>query len=75
MIVARDYVPPFREHFDWPSFSLTFAPEQVGAYMLKVLRAVPQAQLEEMQVGGQVARHSSTRFKQKDNLAEMQEEG
>lgn len=51
VIVARDYVPPFRERIDWPSFSFTFAPDQVGPYMMDVLRAVPQAQLEEMQVG------------------------
>lgn len=51
VIVARDVVPPFREHFDWPSFSFTFAPDQVGTFMMDVLRAVPQAQLEEMQVG------------------------
>lgn len=51
VIVARDIVSPFREQFDWPSFSFTFAPDQVGPYMMNVLRAVPQAQLEEMQVG------------------------
>eukprot|EP00903_Cladosiphon_okamuranus_P016254 g14992.t1 len=49
VIVARDYVPPFREHFDWPSFSFTFAPDQVGPYMMDTLRAVSQRQLEEMQ--------------------------
>eukprot|EP00752_Nemacystus_decipiens_P012932 g11446.t1 len=51
VIVARDYVPPFREDIDWPSFSFVFAPDQVGPNMMDVLRAVPQAQLEEMQVG------------------------
>ena len=51
VIVARDVIPPFREHFDWPSFSFTFAPGEVGPYMMDALRAVPKAQLEEMQVG------------------------
>lgn len=51
VIVARDYVPPFQEHVDWPAFSFIFAPDQVAPYMMKVLRAVPQAKLEEMQVG------------------------
>lgn len=50
VFVGRNMVPPFRERFDWPSFSFTFAPDQVGTYMVKVLRAVPKAQLEEMQV-------------------------
>lgn len=50
VFVGRDIVPAFRERFDWPSFSFSFAPDQVGPYMLDVLRAVPQAQLEEMQV-------------------------
>eukprot|EP00752_Nemacystus_decipiens_P012930 g11444.t1 len=50
VIVARDYVPPFVEDIDWPSFSFMFAPDQVGPYMMDVLRAVPQKQLEEMQI-------------------------
>lgn len=52
VIVARDFVPPFREQIDWASFSFAFAPDQVGPGMVEMLRAVPQAQLREMQVGG-----------------------
>lgn len=51
VIVARDVVPPFREQYDWASFSFTFAPDQVGPEMMVTLRTIPQAQLEEMQVG------------------------
>jgi len=51
VFVGRDMVPPFREQFDWPSFSFWFAPDQVGPAMVATLRAVPQAQLEKMQVG------------------------
>ena len=50
VIVARDMVLPFREHFDWPSFSFWFTPDQVESEMMATLRAVPQSQLEEMQV-------------------------
>lgn len=50
VFVGRDLVPPFRERFDWPSFSFSFSPDQVGAYMVETLRAVPRAQLDEMQV-------------------------
>ncbi len=50
VIVARDAVLPFREQFDWPSFSLWFSPDQVGPEMMATLRAIPPAQLEEMQV-------------------------
>ncbi len=51
VIVARDMVLPFREQFDWPSFSLWFTPDQVGPDLVATLRAIPPAQLEEMQVG------------------------
>ena len=51
VIIARDIVPPFREQFDWSAFSFWFTPDQVASEMLPTLRAVPQAQLEEMQVG------------------------
>lgn len=51
VVVARDVVPPFREQYDWASFSFTFAPDQVGPEMVATLRAVPPEQLEEMQVG------------------------
>ena len=60
VIVARDVIPPFREHFDWPSFSFTFAPGEVGPYMMDALRAVPKAQLEEMQVGTSAVGRVST---------------
>jgi len=55
VIVARDAVLPFREQFDWPSFSFWFTPDQVESEMMATLRAIPQAQLEEMQVGTTVA--------------------
>ncbi len=51
VFVGRDMVPPFREKFDWPSFSFSFAPDRVGPEMMATLRAVPQADLEDMQVG------------------------
>lgn len=51
VIVARDVVPPFSEQYDWAAFSFTFAPDQVGPDMMATLRAIPQTQLEEMQVG------------------------
>lgn len=50
VFVARDYVRPFREEFDWPSFSLMFSPEQVETTMMKTLRAVSPEKLVEMQV-------------------------
>eukprot|EP00752_Nemacystus_decipiens_P012934 g11447.t2 len=49
VFVGRDIVPAFQERFDWSSFSFSFAPNEVGAYMVKTLRAVPHARLEEMQ--------------------------
>eukprot|EP00752_Nemacystus_decipiens_P003214 g2975.t1 len=49
VMVARDVVLPFREQLDWPSFSLAFAPDQVGPDMISALREVPRLQLEEMQ--------------------------
>ena len=50
VIVARDVILPFREHFDWSSFSFWFTPDQVESEMMATLRAVPRTQLEEMQV-------------------------
>lgn len=50
VIVARDIVLPFREQFDWPSFSFVFSPDQVGS-MVATLRGIPHKKLEEMQVG------------------------
>lgn len=29
VFVARDFVRPFREQIDWPSFSFIFTPDQV----------------------------------------------
>lgn len=49
VIVARDVIRPFREQFDWPSFSFMFAPDEVGS-MIETLRAVPPEDLLEMQV-------------------------
>lgn len=51
VFVARDIVRPFREQFDWSSFSFVFAPDQVGAMMFQTLRGVPPQKLEDMQVG------------------------
>ena len=50
VFVARDIIQPFREQFDWPSFSFAFAPTDVWSSMIKTLRAVPPDQLAEMQV-------------------------
>ena len=48
----RDWVKPFEEKIDWPSFSFTFSPDDVGPSMVDVLRAVPPEKLLEMQVLG-----------------------
>ena len=50
VFVARDIVKPFSENYDWPSFSFTFSPDQVGPVMLQTLRVVPPDELAEMQV-------------------------
>lgn len=50
VFVTRDYVKPFPERVDWPSFSFTFSPEEVGVSMMETLRAVTPAELWEMQV-------------------------
>lgn len=52
VFVARDIIQPFREQFDWPSFSFAFTPTDVWYSLLKTLRAVPPDQLADMQVGG-----------------------
>ncbi|CAN0080035.1 unnamed protein product, partial [Ectocarpus fasciculatus] len=49
VFVGRDLVPPFMEQIDWSSFSFAFAPDQVESQMMKTLRAVPRAELEQMQ--------------------------
>ncbi|CAM9211637.1 unnamed protein product, partial [Ascophyllum nodosum] len=49
VFVARDIVKPFSENYDWPSFSFTFSPDQVGPVMLQTLRVVPPDELAEMQ--------------------------
>lgn len=49
VFVARDIIQPFREQFDWPSFSFSFAPTDVWSSLMKTLRAVPPDQLAEMQ--------------------------
>ncbi|CAN0320203.1 unnamed protein product, partial [Pylaiella littoralis] len=49
VFVGRDMVLPFREDFDWPSFSFMFSPDQVGSHMVRTLQAVSRAELEEMQ--------------------------
>ena len=50
VFVARDFVRPSSEQYDWPSFSFTFSPDQVGPNMLQALKAVPPKKLQEMQV-------------------------
>lgn len=50
VFVVRDWIKPFQEQIDWPSFSFTFTPDQVGPAMVDVLRAVSPEQLIQMQV-------------------------
>lgn len=50
VFIATTSIRPFREQIDWSAFSFTFAPNEVGPEMIKVLRAVPSGELEEMQV-------------------------
>ncbi|CAN0057968.1 unnamed protein product [Laminaria digitata] len=49
VFVVRDWVRPFREQIDWPSFSFVFTPDEVETVMLPTLRAVPPETLKEMQ--------------------------
>ena len=49
VFVGRDMVPAFQERFDWSSFSFSFAPGEVGPYMVTTLRAVPRERLAVMQ--------------------------
>lgn len=48
VFVVRDWVRPFEEKIDWPSFSYLFSPDDVGPGMVDVLRAVQPNQLLEM---------------------------
>lgn len=57
VFVGREIVPPFREQFDWPSFSFCFSPDEVGPFLLRTLWAIPRAQLREMQVGNDECCH------------------
>ncbi|CAM9868803.1 unnamed protein product [Ectocarpus sp. 12 AP-2014] len=50
VFVGWDLVPPFKELIDWSSFSFAFSPDQVESQMVRTLRAVPRAELEQMQV-------------------------
>lgn len=50
VFVAREYVRPFPERVDWPSFSFMFPPEEIGASMMATLRNVGPKELWEMQV-------------------------
>lgn len=50
VFVGRDLVPPFQEQLNWPSFSFSFTPDEVGPEMVQILRAVPPLELESMQV-------------------------
>lgn len=50
VMVVRDWVPPFREQIDWPSFSFAFTPDQVGPEMVAILRSIPADVLKDMQV-------------------------
>lgn len=49
VLVVRDWVRPFEELVDWPTFSFTFSPDQVQN-ILPTLRAVTPEKLREMQV-------------------------
>ncbi|CAN0315169.1 unnamed protein product [Pylaiella littoralis] len=49
VFVGRELVLPFREEFDWPSFSFVFTPDQVGPHMIETLQEVSRAEREEMQ--------------------------
>ncbi|CAM9963910.1 unnamed protein product [Ectocarpus sp. 4 AP-2014] len=49
VFVVRDWIKPFQEQIDWPSFSFVFSPDDVGPIMMETLRAVEPAQLLEMQ--------------------------
>lgn len=50
VFVAMDYVRPFPERVDWPSFSLMFPPEALGASLLETLRSFSPEELWTMQV-------------------------
>lgn len=50
VFIGRDLVPPFREQFDWGSFSFMFSPDQIGPAMIQTLRNVPPEELRAMQV-------------------------
>ncbi|CAN0442925.1 unnamed protein product, partial [Hapterophycus canaliculatus] len=50
VFVVRDWVKPFQEQIDWPSFSFVFSPDDVGPTMLEALRAVEPEELKQMQV-------------------------
>lgn len=56
VFISTTSIRPFREQIDWSAFSFTFAPAEVGPEMLRVLRAVPQEELEVMQVTTRTAR-------------------
>ncbi|CAN0206852.1 unnamed protein product, partial [Scytosiphon promiscuus] len=49
VFIGRDLVLPFVEQLDWPSFSLSFTPDQVGTAMVQTLRSISQPELESMQ--------------------------
>eukprot|EP00752_Nemacystus_decipiens_P005375 g4875.t1 len=49
VFVVRDWIKPFQEQIDWPAFSFSFTPDQVGPKMVEVLKAVPPDQLLTMQ--------------------------
>eukprot|EP00903_Cladosiphon_okamuranus_P012958 g12097.t1 len=49
VFIVRDWIKPFQEQIDWPSFSFSFSPDQVGPSMVEVLRAVSPEQLVVMQ--------------------------
>ena len=50
VFVVRDWIKPFQEQIDWPSFSFSFTPDQMGPKMMEVLRAVTPDELLLMQV-------------------------
>lgn len=50
VLVVRDWVRPFEELVDWPSFSFIFSPDQVET-IVPTLRAIRPEKLRTMQVG------------------------
>lgn len=50
VFVVRDWIKPFQEQIDWPSFSFSVTPDNVGPELVATLRAIPPKELMYMQV-------------------------